>query len=447
MGARGRLPALDASYDTTDFEHMPYEDMLRMIHGVDPAAIMDRGTALVDAQAELEKIGTELRQHVSRTAWHGKGGDAFHEWGDEFAKETLKLADYAGAAGTSLQTAGQALSEVTAAMRAHPEARAACQADPEKEKVRLEAVEKARNEAIPQMNKLASYYLMARRTLAEQEEPNFRPLPAEVMPLWPIDSWQSDLRSPGGDRVTSSASGAPPGAIWGSGSRMDSTRQAVDGSSSFARAPLSGPHQVPVIPGIPVATGTKLDAVMAPEASVSATPSTPGGPAQQSLASAEVNPSFPPPMVSSQPRSAGLGNGMRLALPARPVAGGSGGNSRLPVTARADPGIHGGTPTRPVTSHGLMGSHGIGAVGAPMGRGTTGSSQRLTTRPGGTVRTPRATGAGREFTPGGSGLVQAVAGTGPGRRTQGDGAIPGYLTEDEEIWSRGDGGVVPPVIG
>ncbi|MFF5338556.1 hypothetical protein [Streptomyces sp. NPDC013181] len=439
MGARGRLPALDASYDTTDFEHMPYEDMLRMIHGVDPAAIMDRGTALVDAQAELEKIGTELRQHVSRTAWHGKGGDAFHEWGDEFAKETLKLADYAGAAGTSLQTAGQALSEVTAAMRAHPEARAACQADPEKEKARLEAVEKARNEAIPQMNKLASYYLMARRTLAEQEEPNFRPLPAEVMPRGGWDTWMTPYASSERSSTAHSVSHA----------RSGRTVVPLEGySPPLASASTYPPQQVPVVLEAPNAAGTHLDTATLPEAPGIATHLTSGGPAPQALVDAGGQTPIPLTVSSSQPRPTALGGGAtRRAVPTGPVSKGAGENIRPPGTARIDPGIHGGTPTRPVIGHGMMGSHGIGAVGSPMGRGTTGVSQRLTTRPGGTVRTPRATGAGREFTPGGSGLVQAATGTGPRRRTQGDGAIPGYLTEDEEIWSRGDGGVVPPVIG
>lgn len=442
MGARGRLPALDASYDTTDFEHMPYEDMLRMIHGVDPAAIMDRGTALVDAQAELEKIGTELRQHVSRTAWHGAGGDAFHEWGDEFAKETLKLADYAGAAGTSLQTAGQALSEVTAAMRAHPEARTACQADPEKEKARLEAVEKARNEAIPQMNKLASYYLMARRTLAEQEEPNFRPLPAEVMPDKNRIAWMTPYGSSG------SSSDVPIPADSAATPKPGIVQPAEDGPSprtGVVSRPLQRtPLESAALDSI---TSTDIDTATLQEMPTTAMPPTTGEPGRQTQVGGgrQTVPLAVLPLLSAPGSTSGGGN--QRAFPNGPTGRGGVESIRPPVTSRADPGIHGGTPTRPVASHGLMGSHGIGAVGAPMGRGTTGSAQRLTTRPGGTVRTPRATGAGREFTPGGSGLVQAATGTGPRRRTQGDGAIPGYLTEDEEIWSRGDGGVVPPVIG
>lgn len=197
-GDKGKLPPLNACYLTTDFESMSYEDMLAMVRSVDPTAIMGRGgTALIDAQTEIEKIGTELKEHVSRTTWKGKGGDAFREWGDDFAKQTIKLADYAGAAGTSLQTAGQALSEVSKVIQGHSDATAMCYADEEKEKARLKAVDKARNEAIPQMNKLASYYMMAQQTISSQEEPVFKPLPAAALPDRPVDSWQQ-ASAPGG---------------------------------------------------------------------------------------------------------------------------------------------------------------------------------------------------------------------------------------------------------
>lgn len=192
-----KLPPLNACYNTSNFEHASYQDMLNMVSGVNATAIMARGTALVDAQTEIEKIGTELKEHVGRTTgWKGAGGDAFREWGDEFAKETLKLADYAGTAGTSLQTAGQALSEVAKVIQGHPDAVSMCYADEAKEKARLKAVETARNEAIPQMNKLASYYLMAQQSISSQEEPNFKPLPEAAVP-GSYDSWKKGFGSPG----------------------------------------------------------------------------------------------------------------------------------------------------------------------------------------------------------------------------------------------------------
>ncbi|WP_330239265.1 WXG100 family type VII secretion target [Streptomyces sp. NBC_00525] len=477
MGDKGKLPPLNAQYHTTDFENMPYEDMLRMIRGVNPTAIMDRGTALVDAQAEIEKIGTELKEHVSRTTWKGKGGDAFHEWGDEFARETLKLADYAGAAGTSLQTAGQALSEVTAAMQGHPDATAMCYADAEKEKARLEAVEKARNEAIPQMNKLASYYLMAQQTIAAQEEPNFRPLPTEVMPGDDY-AWMSKPYGSSDSSVAPPSESSVPVTVGSVGSSYAGTVQHFEGgSSSVASVSTHTPQQIPIVSGAPDTTGTNIDTVTLPEAPVVTAPPATGTPVPQIPAGGGGQTPLPPVVLPSRTGPIGPGGGgTRRGEPVGPVGRGGIESVRPPATVRADPGVHGGTPARPVTGPtgggprgtviggerpvtgpGMMGGHGVGAVGTPMGRGgAIGGSQRLVTRPGGTVRAPRETGAAREFTPGGSGLVRGPAGMGAmgpmagaqsaRRRTQRDGESPDYLTEDEETWATGDDGVVPPVI-
>ncbi|PZT72388.1 MULTISPECIES: hypothetical protein [unclassified Streptomyces] len=478
MGDKGKLPPLNAQYHTTDFENMPYEDMLRMIRGVNPTAIMDRGTALVDAQAEIEKIGTELKEHVSRTTWKGKGGDAFHEWGDEFARETLKLADYAGAAGTSLQTAGQALSEVTAAMQGHPDATAMCYADAEKEKARLEAVEKARNEAIPQMNKLASYYLMAQQTIAAQQEPNFRPLPQEVMPSVDRYGW---VVTPYNSAGPSTASPPESGGLVAGGSVAGTHAGVVQpvegGSSPVAGVSTHAPQPTPIVSGAPDTTGTNIDTVTLPEAPVVTAPPATGTPVPQTPVSGGGQTPIPPVVLPSQTGPTGPGGGgTRRGEPVGPVGRGGVESVRPPAIVRADPGIHGGTPARPVTGPtgggprgtviggerpvtgpGMMGGHGVGAVGSPMGRGgVTGGSQRLVTRPGGTVRAPREAGAAREFTPGGSGLVRGPAGMGAmgpmggaqgaRRRTQRDGESPDYLTEDEETWATGGDGVVPPVI-
>lgn len=485
MGDKGKLPPLNACYVTTDFENASFEDMLSMIRGVDPTAIMSRGTALIDAQTEIEKIGTELKEHVSRTTWKGKGGDAFREWGDGFAKETLKLADYAGAAGTSLQTAGQALSEVSTVIQGHPDATTMCYADEAKEKARLEAVEKARNEAIPQMNKLASYYMMAQQTIGSQEEPNFKPLPNEVIPDTKYAGGKTSYGSSGDySGSTHSVSGVP--STGTSSGAHYSVNQPVDGStSSISGVSTHTPQHVNVVPGAPDTTGTNIDTVTMPDAPPVTTapptgglpPVTPGG------GGGNQNP-VPPVVLPSQTGPIGPGgNGDRRTNPVGPV-GRSVESVRPPATTRTDTGVHGGTAERTVTGtsagktpgtaviggerqvtgHGMMGGHGGGAVGAPGGRGGVGGyggSQRLVTQPGGTVRTPRGGGAGGEFTPGGSGLVRESARTGgmgpmggamggsqgtrrrPKRR---DGETPDYLTEDEETWATGDDGVVPPVI-
>ncbi|THA70728.1 hypothetical protein E6P78_09180 [Streptomyces sp. A0958] len=496
MGDKGKLPPLNACYLTTDFENMSYEDMLAMVRGVDPTAIMARGTALIDAQTEIEKIGTELKEHVSRTTWKGKGGDAFREWGDDFAKETIKLADYAGAAGASLQTAGQALSEVSKVLQGHSDATSMCYADEAKEKARLEAVEKARNEAIPQMNKLASYYLMAQQTISAQDEPNFKPLPEAVIPDSQYETWKSGYGVSGGDSGTQSVSGVPstgPSTVG----HHSVTAQPVDASTSSVNSVSAHvPQHVNVVSGAPDTTGTNIDTVTMPDAPpITATPPTGGLPPQSPVGGGGQNP-IPPVVLPSQSGPLGPGangerrtmpvgpgtDGNRRTIPVGPVGRGGAEGVRSPAITRTDTGIHGGTPARSVTgpvgngprgtviggerqvtSHGMMGGHGGGAVGSSAGRGGVGGiggSQRLVTQPGGTVRTPRGMGTGREFTPGGSGLVResarpgamgpmggAMGGSQSARRRpqRRDGESPGYLEEDEETWATGDD-VVPPVI-
>ncbi|MER5357767.1 hypothetical protein [Streptomyces sp. NPDC002785] len=464
-----KLPPLNACYNTSNFEHASYQDMLNMVRGVNATEIMSRGTALVDAQTEIEKIGTELKEHVGRTTWKGAGGDAFREWGNDFAKETLKLADYAGAAGTSLQTAGQALSEVAKVIQGHPDAVQMCFADEKKEKARIAAVETARNEAIPQMNKLASYYLMAQQSISSQEEPNFKPLPSEVVPDMPVDGGKARYATPGSySGSTDSGTGAQNGSTSTVGHQYTTVRPDATPSSPDGTSVVHTPQHATAVPGAPDNTGTNIDTVTMPQTPTPTTvPPTGGLPPQGPSGGGHQTP-LPPVVMPPRTGPFGPGGGPGRTSPTgpggksdigrvrpptinpdrggvesvRPPVGtpGRGGieGVRPPMTTRTDTGVHGGTPAQgrtgvgPVrgtargtviggekpTGHGMMPGHGGGGPGMAGGRsgggGPGSGSQRLVTEPGGTVRAPRGTqpGAGREFTPGGTGLVRESPRTG-----------------------------------
>ncbi|WP_299533131.1 WXG100 family type VII secretion target [uncultured Streptomyces sp.] len=154
----------------------------------------------------------------------------------------------------------------------------------------------------------------------------------------------------------------------------------------------------------------------------------------------------------------------------RPVAGHAGaGTGSAPRAGRS--GIVGGTPQRPTASGaGTAGARGtvVGAPGAGQGRapgspagqrGVVGNAAapakqagRGTPGTNGVVGNPRPGSGGRPggkgFTAGGAGLVRGPA----GRRENDDeeenetSARPDYLTEDEETWTAGRRGAVPPVI-
>lgn len=464
-----QLPPLNACYNTSDFEHASYQDMLNMVSGVNPAAIMARGTALVDAQAEIEKIGNELKQHVGRTTgWKGVGGDAFREWGDGFAKETLKLADYAGTAGTSLQTAGQALSEVAKVIQGHPDAVSMCYADEAKEKARLKAVETARNEAIPQMNKLASYYLMAQQSISLQEEPNFKPLPSEAVPDMSVEGGKTRYGSPG---TYSGSTDSAAGAQTGNTSTVAHHYTTVGPSGVTPSSPdgtpavVHTPQHVSAVVGAPDTTGTNIDTVTMPQTPTQTTPTPAGGLPPQGPTGGGHQTPLPHVVMPTRTRPFGPGNGPGRVSPTGSGGGRGGGENvrtpsgtpgrggvenvrpptglpgrggvegvRPPMSARADTGIHGGTPAqggrggpgpvqgtargtviggeKPPAGRGMMPGHAGGAPGIAGGRagvrGPGGNAQRLVNEPGGTVRAPRGTqsGVGGEFTPGGTGLVR-----------------------------------------
>ncbi|GAA2103678.1 hypothetical protein GCM10009801_78760 [Streptomyces albiaxialis] len=118
-------------------------------------------------------------------------------------------------------------------------------------------------------------------------------------------------------------------------------------------------------------------------------------------------------------------------------------------TPSGTPGGQNGTSARGPMGMMPMGAMGAGAAGMGAG-GTRGASgRRIASAPGGIVGTPRSGTPGqgrgsRQFTPGGSGLV---SGAQPRERDRREGPPrPDYLTEDEETWTNGRRGSVPPVI-
>ncbi|WP_327259103.1 WXG100 family type VII secretion target [Streptomyces sp. NBC_01240] len=428
MGDSKNLPPLNACYNTSDFEHASYQDMLNMVSGVNPTGIIARGTALVDAQTEIEKIGTELKEHVGRTTWKGKGGDAFREWGNDFALETLKLADYAGNAGSALQTAGQALSEVAKVIQGHPDAVQMCFADEEKEKARIKAVETARNEAIPQMNKLASYYLMAQQSISSQDEPNFKPLPNAALPESSYDSWKTGYGSPGSNPGSTDSVTSPQSSNVSTGGHHYSTvsPNGVSPSSPDGTPVVHTPQHVSAVPGAPDNTGTNIDTVTMPQTPTPTTVPPTGGPLPQGPSGGGHQSPLPPVVMPPRTGPFGPGGGPGRTSPTVPGGKGDVGRVRPPtinpdrgtVPPTGTPGRGGVDPVRPPV--GTPGRGGVEGVRPPMTArtdtgihgGTPAQGGRGATGP---VRgTSRGTVIGGEKPSTGRGMMQGHAGGAPG---------------------------------
>ncbi|WP_143688576.1 WXG100 family type VII secretion target [Streptomyces barkulensis] len=434
---------------TGEFEGKSLAALNAMVTKADPGLLTSRGQALGKAGSDMDGIGSELRTYIDRVEWDGEGGDAFREWGRQFALESMRFAAYVRTLGHHMVNAGQALTEAKAAI---PEPELMCYADPEKEKARLESEESKRQEAINQLNRLSSYYRTTGEALRAAEEPDFKPLP---------DGKQHE-----------GSSNSTPGAASGSSSTVyreqgtSSDRPATGQGGTEGRSP--SPTAERSTPVFDRPTNTKLDSVtplpVAEQRPQTVTPM----PSQQS-----ASPPSPPvaPMPSTGPvqQTGRAPNGVRPSV-------GSGGGSLSPRGSVKD-GIMGGTPRhagnpapgtgtprgtvagdrapmgRPTGGYPGAGAAGGGAStgrGMPPGRPFSPS----TGSPAGASRT----GSGSRsasFTPGGTGLVRGNTTPGVTGRPTGTNSPsenrrrgqdrPDYLAEDEETWA-GRRDVVPPVI-
>ncbi|MFH9747879.1 hypothetical protein ACH4MN_25985 [Streptomyces anulatus] len=499
----------------TSFEGHQLNALIDMVENSNPEHLESAGEALWKARDAIRRAAKELKDHLKGVDWQGESGTAFRAFGTGLVAHAEKLGDFADAAGTQITVAGTGLASVKSAMP--PRDSRMIQTDvkdilfPARTETNPQyaaalEVEKNRQEAINQINRLASYYSVSEEVLAGQEPPRFDKSLGISMPQ-PIDVGRAPLPA-------SSASASPE--TLGYGAVPGSSNHSVAGSSTTGAA--GGRPQVEVLGDAPpVGTGvsTEINNVAPPQAPTTI-PSAPSLPSPTpSTGPTGVPPTAVPPpfMTTTQgnpPRTTGpatqrtvnpAGPGLGKAQPTGggPVAKGPGG----PPVGRPSPMGGGGTSTRPpvgpqspITGRStptggrpLTGQGGTSTVGGPRGGGRTGivggtpqnapqgrtgaAGQRgviggrgaaaAASRPGGrpaqasgangVVGAPRkAGGAGsnaKGFTAGGAGLVRGPAGRrNSGREEEDDNGStrPDYLTEDEETWNAGRRGAVPPVV-
>ncbi|WP_158239572.1 WXG100 family type VII secretion target [Streptomyces carminius] len=504
---------------STDFEGKDLEEMLDLVEDARPGEIENAANALWDAAGKIKEIGDDLRTHIDRVDWEGEFGDNFRAWGRDLSKNTLVLADYTEQASIHLKAAGAGLATVRSAM---PKRDASVLGAPKVEAIPAEErvetneryklakkKEEDRQEAINQMNRLASYYTVSHDNMRASEEPRFGPMPSVGMPpRAPGDPYESPGRRTASVPAEEYRTAEP---LPQAQERRESTM--VRGTAPEEKHTVLVPDGAPV-PGQDVRTDLNTVAPVAPPATDPG-PRTPlpatGGGGTGPGPIAPLPPAHNGPLSSSR---SGGGGGPRNAGPYQGVRGGtqgpSGGTSNIPpgkgnglarpVTGagpisgaphasqppvgRPGTGVFGGTsqpqrggsgsphiPRGTVVGaeHGTTGRPPVGgATGASaIGAGNNGPGRRQTaSAPGGVVGTPRHTpaqgGAARPFTPGGTGLARSGAADG-GRSPMGvppragrpsssqeesgnEARRPDYLTEDEETWTAGRNNTVPPVV-
>ncbi|MEU0308442.1 MULTISPECIES: hypothetical protein [Streptomyces] len=465
----------------TSFEGHDLNAIIDLVENANPADLENAGEALWKARDAIRSAAKELGDHIDGVDWQGDSGEAFRKWGKGLVTHATKLGDFADAAGTQITVAGTGLASVRNSMP--PRDRRIIQTDvddilfPARTETNPQyaaalTVEKNRQEAINQINRLASYYAVSEEVLAGQEPPRFDQRLGVDMP-----------KPQGLDR--SAPGGAPQrGETLSNESTAQSSPErataAVLGGdrTSTVQHPVEALGQAPVLDK---STSTEINSVATPTVpnTATGTPRTPpatSGPGPVNTPTPPMAPSLGNPVSASYSRATGpaggprsvnhAGGGLGKASPTgasatarggtgapvgrpSPMAGGpsatgrSGGGAQLPTagqsgvtggrpiaahggtaapgTSRAGQGngIVGGTPQRATSAaSGVGGARGVPRGTVIGGPGASGSAPRSGQRgapvsgANGVVGAARgASGSGSKgFTAGGAGLVRGPAG-------------------------------------
>ncbi|QIY98621.1 WXG100 family type VII secretion target [Streptomyces sp. S1D4-11] len=403
----------------TDFEDHKLNAMIDLVHQANPADLEHAGETLAKASKAINEAAAELRRHLKHAGedWQGEAGEAFQKWGEGLATHTESLATYADGAGVQVTAAATGLASVRSSLPPRDPRSALDQKKPgqlpvlqqfEGNKQYAEAVqvEKDRQEAINQMNRLASFYSVSGSELAKLDPPAFQSMPDVGMP--PADEAPSGgtnehTRHSNLSSVHQAAAGASEGSHVshsdgdsGNG-RLPSAHPAVDTSVDLHR-PTVG-TEINSVGTLPPETA-KPAPILPP--STATGPSAPSGGMLPPMGTGVVPPAFGGPVA----RAVGLG-------------GGAGG--RTPGSAQGRVTASEGTTAGGRTGRGPAGPLGrasaVGQQGAPGPASATGRSPMGRGVTGGMPRSAGTAGSRTGGTPGGrvGGVPgQPAARTGPG---------------------------------
>ena len=429
----------------TNFESRPLNEMIDLVERTNPEDLESSGKALWDARDAIKAAADELGGHIDRVQWAGKSGEAFRKWGSELVTQTHSLSSFAGGAGDQITAAAMGLASVRSAMpprdtqvdRKHPTKFTAAEKVANKDEYTAAVrVEKDRQEAINQMNRLSSYYVVSKDELAalNSKAPEFTAMPDVGVPRAQKNE-RGDYQ-----RITS-----PNTEVTGASRVADhhATVASSTGSASKHDVPsdVTPPAQHTTdhvtLPDVP--THTNIDSVgtLPPATTVPTTvhnPPVTGAPAPGGGQANGFESGFGTPLPNGPvSRSAG---GFRTTFSAQGRSGMSGpGNSGAERTAGRGPTSQMGRATE--TGRSLAKGTASGAKPSPMGRGVTGGVPRS-----GATATPRgsagpATGAGRS-----NGVVGGRPTSSTGNQGKGGAKIPrgNVIGGEEAAGSRSTGG-------
>ncbi|MEU0216068.1 hypothetical protein ABZ281_13485 [Streptomyces sp. NPDC006265] len=397
-------------FGKTNFEGHALNAMIDMVESAKPEDLELAGTALLNAQTAIEDAAEELEGHITRVDWEGESGEAFRKWGANLVTHARKLAVFADAAGTQITAAATGLASVRSAMpprdtREDPKAVADIptpkQIESNAEYAAAVKAEKDRQEAINQMNRLASFYAVSEEIMAGQEPPTFEPMPDVGVPK-PDPNYRAPIER--GDGQVQSSRGLAAVHEYGGAGHDTPTRGTEHSRSGDTAPPLRKVDDSIISQDGNV--GTRIDSVgtLPPQETtrpLTNAPHTVTGPS----GNGGITPPFPSGTVPpAQSGPAGRTSGF----------GGANGN-RAPISAQGRTGASGGTvggrgatgPMGHATTTGQSGARGGSA--SPTGRGVSGGMPR----PVGGPMSDRAGGANATGAARGNGIVGGRPAGGP----------------------------------
>lgn len=215
----------------TSFEGHELNAMIDLIENSNPEHLENAGAALLKARTAIKDAAKELGDFIKAVDWEGESGTAFRDWGNGLVAHASKLGDFAEAAGTQITVAGTGLASVRNSLpprdsrlvrKSVDDIETPKRIDGNPEYVAAVKVEKDRQEAINQANRLASYYAVSEETLAAQEPPRFDKQLDVAMPR------------PQGWRAPPDSGSSPAGSEeLGNGAPRESAQHAATGSAAM----------------------------------------------------------------------------------------------------------------------------------------------------------------------------------------------------------------------
>ncbi|WP_434595698.1 WXG100 family type VII secretion target [Streptomyces sp. A5-4] len=448
---------------STNFQSMSHEKLVAMLTAANPAGPANLARKLAGAATTISKIGEDLKTHVAALPWHGEGGDAFRQWGNQAANATLHLGEYSEVASRWMEQVSTAVAEAKATMpalaettkakgdllsaqknykaatdpenRNDPDARTVAkssQADATAAQGRMDA---ARQEAVQRLTKLAQAYELSAHQVNSVQPPTFPP-PARYMGA---DEWEPKYQSSPDSTAGGSATLA--------GRRADPTPRG--GADAFGQSPqpVRGVHHAelgttPATAALPDrSVGTEIDGVgtlpQAPSGASTTLPSnvpTTGRPDGGMVPPVGLNPpvsSGRTPTDSAPVSARRQSSGARAPmLPGQGTSAAAGSAGRSPGNG----GIVGGRPTPSTnrTPGGIPRGTVVGGEGAygrgPMGSGSGGTGT------GGAARGPM--GAGTGAGAGGAGTGQRGSAVGRRLASETGGIVGGRPNQSSRAGTR-----------